>query len=53
MKTAVVTGATGFIGARLTRLLSENGVQVQAVGRDADKLAALSKLDKNGEGTLL
>lgn len=45
MKTAVVTGATGFIGARLTRLLSESGVQVQAVGRNPEKLAALSALE--------
>ncbi len=45
MKTAIVTGATGFVGARLTRLLSENGVRVQAVGRNEKKLAALSKLE--------
>ena len=45
MKTEVVTGATGFIGARLTRLLSERGVRVQAVGRDEKKLAALSALE--------
>lgn len=44
MRTAVVTGATGFIGARLTKLLSANGVHVQAVGRDRDKLEKLSAL---------
>lgn len=45
MNTAIVTGATGFIGGALTRLLSENGVRVQAVGRDENKLAALSALE--------
>ena len=45
MKTAVITGATGFIGKALTRLLSASGVQVQAVGRDEKKLAALSALE--------
>ena len=45
MKTAVVTGATGFIGARLTELLAESGVHIQVVGRNEKKLAALSALE--------
>jgi nucleoside-diphosphate-sugar epimerase len=42
-KTALVTGATGFIGGRLSeRLLSEEGVKVRALVRDLTKANALS-----------
>lgn len=37
MKTAIVTGATGFIGRHLTRYLSERNVAVFAVVRDVAK----------------
>lgn len=44
MKTAVVTGATGFIGGALTRLLLQEGVHVYAVGRNHAKMNELCKL---------
>lgn len=37
----MLTGATGGIGAALTRLLVDRGGTVYAVGRDRDRLAAL------------
>ncbi|MBR6147683.1 MAG: NAD(P)-dependent oxidoreductase [Lachnospiraceae bacterium] len=37
MKTVVVTGATGFIGARLVKELVSNGIDVIALVRDIDK----------------
>lgn len=39
----IVTGATGFLGGALARLLSERGHQVIATGRDARKLEALRR----------
>lgn len=39
--TAVVTGATGGIGAAVARALMERGYRVYALGRSAQKLAAL------------
>ncbi len=48
MKTAVVTGASGFIGGALARRLLEKGVYVYAVGRNKDKLDSLRAY---GEGT--
>lgn len=44
MKTAVVTGATGFIGMALTKKLACDGVRVYAVGRNTEKLKKLSEL---------
>ncbi len=41
MRRAVVTGATGFIGRALTEKLLEQGVEVEAVGRDEQKLNEL------------
>ena len=41
MKTAVVTGATGFIGKALTIYLLERGWQVYAVSRNVSRLAEL------------
>ena len=41
MKTAVVTGATGFIGKAFTAHLLENGYHVYAVGRDVSRLTEL------------
>lgn len=40
--TTMLTGATGGIGAALTRLLTDRGETVLAVGRDRDRLAALA-----------
>ncbi len=42
MSTIAVTGATGNIGRRLTLRLREAGVSVRAIGRSADRLAALT-----------
>ena len=39
---ACVTGATGFLGAHVARLLDERGDEVRVVYRDPDKLALLS-----------
>ena len=44
MKTAVVTGATGFIGGALVKLLLNKGIKVYAVGRNQTKLQALADL---------
>ena len=41
-KTALVTGATGGIGAAIARILHKAGAQVAISGRQADKLAALA-----------
>ena len=38
---ACVTGATGFLGAHVARLLNERGDEVRVVYRDPDKLALL------------
>ena len=38
----MVTGATGFLGGALVRLLSERGHEIIATGRDEKKLAALA-----------
>ncbi len=40
-KTAIVTGASGDIGAACVALLAREGVRVHANGRDADRLRAL------------
>src|SRR3954447_22222620 len=42
---ACVTGATGFLGAHVTRLLAERGDQVRAVYRNSDRLKALNGID--------
>lgn len=44
MRTAVVTGATGFIGRALTKKLTASGIRVYAIGRSAEKLAELSQI---------
>ena len=41
---AIVTGATSGIGKSLTQHLSAQGIVVLAIGRHADKLAALNEL---------
>lgn len=41
MKTAVVTGATGFIGSYLVKELLSNGVKVYGVGTNISKLKSL------------
>jgi dihydroflavonol-4-reductase len=42
---ACVTGATGFLGAHVTRLLSERGDEVRVVYRNPDRLKALKGID--------
>ena len=42
---ACVTGATGFLGAHVTRLLSERGDDVKVVYRNPDRLKALKGVD--------
>ena len=44
MKTAVVTGATGFIGRELTERLISTDTRVYAIGRDEGKLESLKGL---------
>ena len=44
MKTAIVTGATGFIGSALTKELSRAGAQVYAIDLNQEKLNELSQL---------
>lgn len=44
MKTAVVTGATGFIGGALTKYLLREGIKVYAIGRNKEKLKAVSDM---------
>ncbi len=48
MKTAVVTGASGFIGKALTEHLLENGYRVFAVGRDLTKLDSIRQENLTG-----
>ena len=43
MRTTVILGATGTIGSTLARRLVRNGNRALLVGRNADKLAALSE----------
>lgn len=43
MKKVIVTGATGFIGRRLTHTLLERGVQVYGVGRNQELLDELAR----------
>lgn len=45
MKTAIVTGASGFVGGALVRELVSNGVNVYAIVRNKEKSAGLKKLD--------
>src|SRR4051794_24021449 len=42
---ACVTGATGFLGAHVTRLLSERGDEVAVTYRNPDRLAQLGAPD--------
>lgn len=42
MKTAVITGATGFIGNALSKKLLEDGFKVYGIGRDEKKLSELA-----------
>lgn len=48
-KVALVTGATGGIGAATVRRFIEEGARVMAVGRSADKLQVLAEQVGNGQ----
>lgn len=41
----LVTGATGFIGGRLTEVLCESGAEVRALVRDLSRMARLARYD--------
>ncbi len=45
MKTALVTGATSFVGRALAARLAQNGVEVHAIIRPATNTALLGKMD--------
>jgi nucleoside-diphosphate-sugar epimerase len=45
MPTAVVTGATGFLGGHLVRMLCERGYRVRALYRSEGALASLREFD--------
>lgn len=45
MNTAVVTGATGFIGSALTKKLSQKGYLVYAIGRNENRLKKLAEIE--------
>jgi len=45
MVTALITGATGFVGSRLCRELSENGYQVRVLHRPTSNLDPLKDLN--------
>lgn len=46
MKTAIVTGATGFIGTALSISLLEDGYEVYGIGRSDDKFKTFDKYEK-------
>lgn len=43
MKSAIVTGATGFIGKKLLKRLSMDGIKVYAIVRDESKIEEIEK----------
>ena len=44
MKTVLVTGATGFIGPYLVRLLSSHGYSIKCLARKTSDISELSKI---------
>lgn len=52
-RTAFVTGATGFIGAHVTRLLVEQGARVVCLQRDAVRANALDLFDLRRRVTVI
>lgn len=52
-RTAFVTGATGFIGAHVTRMLVEQGARVVCLQRDAVRANALDLFDLRRRVTVI
>ena len=48
----LVTGATGFIGSWVVKLLLERGMHVRATARSLDKAEFLNNMDKDNGSTL-
>ena len=51
--TALVTGATGFVGGALAPLLARDGLHVRAFARNADRAAAVPGVDSVVEGDVI
>ena len=53
MRTALVTGATGFLGGALARQLASDGIQVRAVTRTPDQAGELGQVAEVVQGDII